>query len=217
MGGSLESIPKDGPLITVANHPYCILDGLMLSQRRDGEFKVLAHRAFRNAPDLEKVILPISFDETKEAAKHNLATRSEALNYLKGGGAIGVFPGGMVSTSAEAFSKPLDLAWRNFTGKIVARSDATVVPVFFDGSNSRLFQIDSHLHYTLRMGLMVQEFKARINSLVRVVIGEPIPAEDLANAKGDPTQCMDFLRKATYVFSPRPIDVNECGHDFEAK
>ena len=221
VGGSLDSIPKDGPLITVANHPYGILDGLMmglmLSQRRDGEFKVLAHRVFRNAPDLEKVILPISFDETKEAAKQNLATRAEALNYLKGGGAIGVFPGGTVSTSAKAFSKPLDPTWRNFTGKMVARSNATVVPIFFDGSNSRLFQIGSHLHYTLRMGLMVREFKARINSPVRVVIGEPIPVEDLANVKGDPTQCMDFLRKATYDLSPRPMNANEYGHEFEAK
>ncbi|MEO0904334.1 MAG: 1-acyl-sn-glycerol-3-phosphate acyltransferase, partial [Pseudomonadota bacterium] len=73
VAGSLENIPQDGPLIVVSNHPYGILDGLMmghiLSERRQGDFRVLAHRIFRRAPDLERIILPISFDETKEAAK----------------------------------------------------------------------------------------------------------------------------------------------------
>lgn len=221
VGGSLDNIPADGPLITVANHPYGILDGLMmghiLSKRRKGDFRVLAHRVFRKSPDLEKVILPISFDETKEAAKQNLATRAEALCYLKEGGAIGVFPGGTVSTSAKPFSTPLDPSWRNFTGKMVARSDAKVVPIFFEGSNSRLFQLGSHLHYTIRMGLMVREFKTRVNTPVRVVIGEAIDPVKLASVKDDPTTCMDFLRKATYDLSPRPIDPSQLGHEFEEK
>lgn len=218
-GGSLDNIPATGPLIMVANHPYGILDGLMmgriLSERRGGDFRILANSVFRKSPDLEQVILPINFEDTKEAAKQNLATRREALRYLENGGAMGVFPGGTVSTSARPFSHPLDPQWRNFTAKMVAKSGAVVVPVFFEGSNSRLFQLASHLHMTLRMGLLVREFRARVGSDIRVVIGKPIPADQLAVHKSDSKSCMDFLRKATYDLSPRPVPP-DLGREFEA-
>lgn len=221
VGGALENIPTDGPLIVVANHPYGILDGLIMGQilsaRRNGDFRVLAHRIFRRSADLEKVILPISFDETKDAAKLNLETRAEALRYLKAGGAIGVFPGGTVSTSARPFDMPLDPGWRTFTSKMVARSGATVVPIFFEGSNSRLFQIASHLHATLRLGLLIREFKHRLKSPVRIVIGAPIPQEALDQHRTDPRAMMDFLRKATYELSTKPLDATRLGHEFEEK
>jgi len=83
VGGSLDHIPTDGPLIVVSNHPYGVLDGLMmgriLSERRGEEFRILAHSIFRKSPDLERVILPISFDETKEAIELNIATRAESV------------------------------------------------------------------------------------------------------------------------------------------
>ncbi|MDX8353384.1 lysophospholipid acyltransferase family protein [Cognatiyoonia sp. IB215182] len=221
VSGTLESIPREGPLIVVSNHPYGILDGLMmgriLSERRDGDFRVLAHRIFRRAPDLEKVILPISFDETKEAARQNLETRAEAVRYLKEGGAIGIFPGGTVSTSAKPFSQPMDPSWRTFTAKMIAKSDATVVPIFFEGRNSRLFQLASHIHHILRTGMFIREFKTKINKPVRIVVGEPIPSEQLNAYKKDPKGCMDFLRKATYELSPSPLDPTSLGHEFEAK
>ncbi|PJI91583.1 putative hemolysin [Yoonia maricola] len=221
VGGALENIPATGPLIVVSNHPYGILDGLMmgriLSERRQGDFRVLAHRIFRRAPDLERIILPISFDETKEAAKLNLETRSKAVDYLKSGGAIGIFPGGTVSTSATPFSRPMDPSWRTFTAKMISKSGATVVPVFFEGHNSRLFQLASHLHSTLRTGMFIREFKAKINKPVRVVVGEPIPADTLAQYKKDPKGCMDFLRKATYELSTSPVDPSSLGHEFEQK
>lgn len=221
IGGTLENIPKTGPLIVVSNHPYGILDGLMMgrimSERRGGDFKILANSVFRKSPDLERVVLPISFDETKEAALLNLETRKEALRYLGEGGAMGIFPGGTVSTSARPFSKPMDPQWRNFTAKMVAKSNAVVVPVFFEGANSRAFQLASHLHTTLRMGLLVREFKARVGSEVRVVIGQPIPAEDLDAHKTDATSCMDFLRKATYELSPKPLNVTTFGREFDKR
>lgn len=221
VAGSLDSIPRVGPVIVVSNHPYGILDGLMmgriLSQRRAGDFRVLAHRIFRRSPDLERMILPISFDETKEAAKLNLETRTEAVRYLNAGGAIGIFPGGTVSTAATPFSQPMDPGWRTFTAKMIAKSDAVVVPVFFDGCNSRLFQIASHLHSTLRTGMFIREFKTRMNKPVRVVIGDPIPPAVLSAYKKDPKGCMDFLRKATYDLSPSPVDSSHLGHEFEDK
>ncbi len=221
INGSLDHIPRTGPLIVVANHPYGILDGLMmgriLSERRGGDFRILASDVFSRSPDLARVILPISFADTKAAAKLNLETRAEVLRYLAAGGAVGVFPGGTVSTGARPFDPPMDPSWRTFTAKMIAKSGATVVPIYFEGRNSRLFQLASHLHATLRVGMLIREFRARAGTPVRVVVGPPVNPAALATVKTDPKACMDFLRKATYGLSPRPLDPNRLGREFETK
>lgn len=217
VGGSLDNIPANGPLILVANHPYGILDGMMMGNilsRVRGDFRILAHKIFRKAEDLDRVILPISFDETKEAIKTNLNTRQTALKYLADGGAIGIFPGGTVSTAQTPMATPLDPVWRSFTAKMIAKSGATVVPIYFDGHNSRLFQIASHLHYTLRMALLIKEFRRRVDEPVRIVIGNPIPQAELDKFAQDPKGMMDFLRKATYDLSPKPVP-DVLGFEFE--
>ena len=150
-------------------------------------------------------LLPISFDEHREALAQNLATRRTALDYLGQGGAIGIFPGGTVSTGARPFSQPMDPGWRSFTARMVAKSDATVVPVYFDGHTSRLFQIASHMHCTLRLGLLIKEFSKRVDTPVRVVIGDPIGRDVLDPLAADAKAMMDFLRKATYELSPKPV------------
>ena len=220
VGGSLDLIPREGPLILIANHPYGILDGLMMGHILSlvrGDFRIMAHRVFRKAEDIERVILPISFDETKEALALNIATRKTALSYLGQGGAIGIFPGGTVSTAAKPFGQPMDPGWRSFTARMIAKSDATVVPVFFDGHNSRLFQLMSHLHSTLRMGLLIKEFRARVNSPVDVVVGQPIPRAELDGYAGDARAMMAFLRETTYGLSPRPLDPSARGFEFEQR
>lgn len=220
IGGSLDNIPQTGPLIVVSNHPYGILDGLMMGHilsKTRGDFRILANSVFRKAEDLNRIVLPISFDETKEAVKLNLETRKAALDYLAAGGAIGVFPGGTVSTSATPFSQPMDPGWRSFTAKMIAKSGATVVPVYFDGHNSRMFQLASHLHFSLRMGLLIREFRARVGTPVRVVVGEPIPVADLQSRSKDTREMMDFLRKRTYALSPKPYKSYDYGFEFEEK
>lgn len=220
VGGSLNNIPGDGPLILIANHPYGILDGLMmghiLSETR-GDFRILANGVFRKAEDINRIILPISFDETKEAVALNIQTRKVALDYLAKGGAIGIFPGGTVSTAAKPFALPMDPGWRGFTARMIAKSRATVVPVYFEGHTSRLFQIASHLHTTLRMGLLIKEFKRRVDTPVRVVIGQPIGRDVLDPMAGDTKNLMDFLRRATYELSPKPLKSYDYGYEFEEK
>ena len=98
-------------MVLVANHPYGILDGLamgrILSAAR-GDFRIIAHVVFRKAKELENVILPIDFGESKQAMARNLETRKQALAYLADGGAVGIFPGGTVSTAAKPFSRARD-------------------------------------------------------------------------------------------------------------
>lgn len=220
VGGSLSNIPQTGPLIAIANHPYGILDGLMLghilSETR-GDFRILANQVFSKAEDLDRIVLPVSFDETKDALKLNLQTRKVALDYLKEGGAIGIFPGGTVSTAVRPFGHPLDPGWRGFTARMVAKSEASVVPIFFDGTTSRLFQIASHVHVTLRMGFLIREFKKRVDRPVQIAVGKPIDADILREKSRDTKALMDFLRQQTYALSPKPIPANGYGFEFDGK
>jgi putative hemolysin len=216
--GSLDAVPRAGPVIFIANHPYGILDGLMLGHimsRTRSTHKIIAHSVFNNAPNLSQHLLPISFEADKTALALNIATRRTALNYLDMGGAIGVFPGGTVSTGARPFSHPMDPVWRNFTARMIAKSRAQVVPVYFDGHTSRLFQIASHLHSTLRVGLLIKEFRNRVDTPVRVAIGAPLGRDVLDPLAGDANAMMDFLRKATYELSPRPACTCALGSEFD--
>ena len=194
VGGSIDHIPKAGPLVLIANHPYGLLDGIalghILSVARV-DFRILAHTVFQKSDQLNRYILPVSFDETKVAMRQNLKTRKQALDFLAKGGAIGIFPGGTVSTARRLFTKPIDPGWRSFTARMIARSNATVVPIFFDGHNSRMFQMASHMHQTLRTGLLLKEFRARIDTPVRLVIGAPIARQQIQARSKDSLALMD--------------------------
>ncbi|KIT17271.1 lysophospholipid acyltransferase family protein [Jannaschia aquimarina] len=202
VGGTLDAIPAEGPLVIVANHPFGILDGLALSlvlSRRRGAFKVMANDIFLQAPELADVVLPVSFEETRAARAANLAMRRAALDWLGRGGAMGVFPGGTVSTPMRPFGEARDPVWRGFTAKLIRASGATVVPVHFDGANSRLFQLASHVHATLRLGLLIREFRARTDGPVRLSVGAPIGPDEIAAQGGTKADLMAWLRSRTYA------------------
>ncbi len=220
MQGELGDIPVDQPLIVVANHPYGILDGLVMGSilaQSGANFKIIANDIFNKAQEIKDKILPISFKNNRDAVSLNLKTRKNALKHLSRGGAIGIFPGGTVSTSSKLFSQPADPAWRSFTAKMIFKSNALVVPIFFDGNTSRIFQLASHLHPTLRAGLLLREFKLCLDKPVKIVIGKPIPRSRLNLFKNDSRKMMDFLRLETYKLSPNKNQTFEYGYEFEHK
>lgn len=214
----LEAVPRTGPLVIVANHPFGICDGLamgrILSSRRD-DFRIVAHKVFHKAKDLERIILPVDFGGDREAQMVNLATRRSAIAHLDAGGAIGIFPGGTVSTAREPFGRPIDPAWRTFTAKMASRPGVTVVPIFFHGGNSRLFQVASHLHVTLRMALLIKEFGRYVDGAVKTTIGDPIDRAEIEARSGDPRALMDYLRRATYSLAPEPLEDLSYGFEFD--
>ena len=111
----------------------------------------------------------------------------------------------------------MDPNWRSFTARMIAKSEAQVVPIFFEGQNSRLFQMASRMHATLRTGLFIKEFKKGIKKPVRMVVGEPIPRPEINAYRADARAMMDFLRERTYALSPEPLDATQIGFEFEGK
>ncbi|NQY96066.1 MAG: lysophospholipid acyltransferase family protein [Henriciella sp.] len=203
----LAQIPETGPLVIVANHPFGVLDGLLISwlvSLRRKDFKVLTNAVLDGAPEASEWLLPIDFAPTKEARATNIATRAESLERLKAGECIIVFPAGGVSTSPTPFYRAaVDDTWKPFTAKLITRSEAHVTPVFFEGQNSRLFQWASHVSIELRLALIFREVKRRVGTAMPVHIGETLSPETLANA-GKRHELMSFLRDQTYGMAPVP-------------
>jgi len=206
--GSPEYIPATGPTVVVANHPFGILDGLalgrLMSMRRK-DFRIVAHSVFRKAPEVNEHLLAIDFDNTREARALNLQTRRDALTFLDEGGAIAIFPGGCVSTAPTPFGQPIDPRWKNFTAKLALHPRAQVVPLHFEGQNSTLFQMVTHLSQTLRLALLINEFRTGITRPVPMRLGEAIDREAIEAHRGDAVALMDFLRATVYGLSPRPF------------
>ena len=201
----IKKIPSEGPLMIVANHPFGVLDGLVicwLTSKIRSEFKVLTHSLLLRASETKDFLLPIDFSENKNAMITNLETRKTARKILDEGGTIVVFPGGTVSTTKRFYNRTaLDPSWRNFTSRLIKRSKPTILPLHFTGQNSFLFQTASHLSETLRSSLLFHEVKRRINTKVPVIIGDPISYSDIDENLSN-TELSEFLRNTTYKINP---------------
>ena len=197
----LSEIPATGPLVVVANHPFGVLDGLVISwliSLRRSDFKVLTNSALDGVPEAKPWLLPVDFAPTKEAIAANVAMRRNALAHMKSGGCIIVFPGGGVATTPRPFDRTaVDDAWKPFTAKLITHSKAHVTPIYFEGQNSRLFQLASHFSIELRLALVFREVKRRMGKPVPVEIGQTLAPDDISNA-GKRSELMDFLRDKTY-------------------
>lgn len=86
--GAEGGIPKTGPVVVVANHPYGVLDGMAicwLVSKARSDFKILINNVLCRAPEIAACALPVDFDETPEALQTNLASRRQALAVLQVG------------------------------------------------------------------------------------------------------------------------------------
>ena len=180
----LQQIPRTGPLVIVSNHPFGVLDGLamswLVSSVRD-DFVVLTNAVLLRAPEIAPYVLPVDFDPTPEAMKTNVASRAKARAHLANGGCVVIFPAGAVSTSPDFFGRmpAVDGRWQPIAAQLAEKAQATIVPVHFVGENSKLFQIVSHIHVTLRLALFFHELRRKIGGSIEVRVGDPIAYADL--------------------------------------
>jgi putative hemolysin len=205
----LSKLPKSGPLVVVANHPFGVLDGLVISylvSRVRSDFLVLTNSVLYRAEEIRPFLLPIDFSETKEALDTNIKSRAAAKTHLIKGGCLVIFPAGGAATAPKPWSKlAVDAEWKTLTARLISQAKAPVVPFYFAGQNSRLFQIASHISMTFRLSLFFKEVYDKIGADVIVRVGELIPYEKLARL--DRKAFMQYLRDATYALAaetPRP-------------
>lgn len=203
----LLAAPRTGPLVIVANHPFGVLDGiiichLVLKLRRD--FRILTNSALYRVPEIHEWLLPVDFAETEEALETNIRTRAEARRFLAGGGALVIFPSGGVATTPRALARrALEAEWRPLTARLILQGKAPVLPIFFHGQNSRLFQIASQFSMTLRLALIFREVHRRIGTRLRMEIGDVIPFDRLAGMP-DKKAVMRYLRESVEALEHHP-------------
>lgn len=205
------------PLVIVANHPFGIGDGiaaLSLAERLGRPFRVMIHKDLLKIPDMAPYSLPIDFSETKEALKNNLAVRNEALQLLKAGVTIVVFPAGGVATAPRGFGKARDLPWKMFPARLIQEARASVIPVHFSGQNGRLFHLVSgpmnlgpedgqlaHLaakvSLTMRTSLLIREFAKLSGKSIKARVGRVLMWDELEPLR-DRKQLIAFLHDTVF-------------------
>lgn len=195
----LAAIPRTGPLLVVANHPFGVVDGLMICDlvakvRKD--FKVVAMSTLNRIPEVRAHVLPINFAGTREAMTTSARSRAAARATLAGGGCLIIFPAGGISTARRPFGPAIDGPWHPFVGKLAIATRATVLPVHFAGQNSDLFQVASWISLTLRLSLLLREAIRLIGRELTVRIGDPLPFAALPPLKAE--ELTLHLRAVTY-------------------
>jgi len=194
----------DAPIVIVANHPFGIGDGiavLALAEQLGRPFKVLINNELLKVPEMTDYSLPVSFEETKEAMAINMQTRHEAVRLLKEGVTIIVFPAGGVATARKGFGRAEDLPWKIFPAKLIQAAKASVIPIYFEGQNGRLFHLASKLSMTLRISLLIREFRRLSGSTITSHIGNVIPWESLSSG-GDRKDLLSRLYSAVFCMAP---------------
>ena len=196
--------PKSGPLIIIANHPFGIVDPVVLARwaaQFRPDLKVMTNSLLLAMPELEPHIIPVNPFGGEDAAKTNLAPMKEAIRLLRAGGTLVIFPAGEVAAyrMGRGIEEP---AWSRHVGSLVRRTQATVLPVYFPGSNSALFHAAGLLHSRLRTSLLLREFKRRAGGAVEMRVGHPIPYSRLKKFEDDEA-LTSYLRIHTFVLHQR--------------
>ncbi|MBE7494241.1 MAG: lysophospholipid acyltransferase family protein [Verrucomicrobiaceae bacterium] len=196
--------PKTGPLIIIANHPFGIVDPVMLSRwaaQFRPDLKVMTNFMMGAMKELQEHIIAVNPFGGDDAAKKNLTPMKEAIRLLRGGGALVIFPAGEVAAykPGRGVEEP---AWTNHLGSLVRRTQATVLPVYFPGSNSALFHTAGLVHPRLRTGLLLREFSRREGTTVQMRVGHPIPYSRLKKFEDDESLTR-YLRIHTFVLHQR--------------
>lgn len=194
----------DTPLVIVANHPFGIGDGiaaLALAEQLGRPFRVLINNDLMKVPEIRPYALPVCFDETKEAVAMNMATRHEAVRLLKEGVTIVVFPAGGVATAPKGFGRAEDLPWKIFPAKLVQQAKASVIPVYFGGQNGRVFHLASKISMTLRISLLIREFRKLSGKAITVRIGRTMDWSELAPL-ADRKNLLDYMYGAVFALAP---------------
>lgn len=201
----IARIPAKGPVVVVANHPHGLVDGMVLAEligRVRQDYKILTRSLLTEVEEIKHFMIPVPFPHEEGAIEKSLEMRRSAMAHLDKDGVIVIFPSGVVASSDTMFGPVLEREWNPFTAKMIHRSRATVVPIRFQGNNTRLYQIANQLSATLRQGLLIHEVVNSLNRAQRPVVGHSIGREEIDRWKDNPRGFMEWLRDSTLKLEP---------------
>ena len=196
----ISKIPKKGSLVITANHPHGLVDGMVLAEligKVRTDYKILTRSLLTGVKQIDQFMIPVPFDHEENALKKSLEMRKSAMDHLENGGVVVIFPSGKVASSETMFGDVVEGDWNPFTAKLIQKSGANVVPIFFPGSNSRIYQIANQISATLRQGLLIYEVVHAMNKPQKPLVGSLIKQDEISPWKSDPRGFMRWLRERT--------------------
>ena len=173
----ITNIPKTGSAIVVANHPFGLLDGLIICSiicdiRKD--YKILINEEVSQIDQIREYLLPIKFSTVTEDIKKNIITKKKAIEHLNSNGILITFPSGEVATSSLIFNEANEREWKPLIGSIINKTKADIVPVRFFGKNSLFFHTIGFINNNLRRVLFIRELFNKKNKKFNLTIGKRI-------------------------------------------
>ena len=192
---NVDNIPKAGSSIIVANHPFGLLDGLIICSiicdiRKD--YKILINDEVSQIDQIREYLLPIKFSTLTEDIKKNIISKKKAIEHVNSNGILITFPSGEVATSSLIFNEANERRWKPLIGSIINKTNATIIPVRFFGKNSLFFQTVGFINNNLRRILFIRELINKKNRTYKLSIGEKISS--LQKEKLNNKQIVDKLR-----------------------
>lgn len=198
---SFERIPKEGPLIVIANHPYGGMDGVVLGAILQGaraDSKLMGNYLLGKMEGIRGSIIEVDPFEGAQSKRSNLNGIRDAIRWLKGGGCLGAFPAGEVSSYNSRTRSVVDRPWSAHIVNLAQRSKAQVLPVYFEGRNSLLFQVMGLIHPRLRTLLLAREFCRMRHTEVKLRVGKIITPDRLGRFESN-NAATEYLRLKTHA------------------
>ena len=198
----LKRIPKEGPFITISNHPLGGIDGVLLLKlliEKRADYKIVANFLLQRVAPLKPYVMPVNPFETRKEAKSSIAGLKSALLHLREGKPLGIFPAGEVSTHKDG-KLNVDKPWEEGAIKLIKKANVPVIPIYFHAKNSRLFYFLSKFSDTLRTAKLPSEVIQQRGRVIKVRIGKPISVKDQDTFKALP-DFYKFIRRKTYMLA----------------
>ncbi len=197
----LDRIPKEGPVVVVANHPHGMVDGMIFADligRVRQDYRILTRSLLTSIDEVAgSYMIPVPFPHDPDAQRKYVEMRAKAMNHFKEGGVVCLFPSGVVASSETWWGPAIEAEWNVFTAKMIRRSGAQVVPMKFLGANSRAYQIANQVSPMLRQSLLLHEVVRSCNKPQNPIVGHPVSQSDIDARIDNPRDFMAWLRQTT--------------------
>jgi putative hemolysin len=195
----LDKIPETGRFIVVCNHPYGMVEGviianLLYAKRRDT--KIMANiglQAFQEIKDFFIFANPL-----KPKSALNSAAIKQCFTHLESDGLLVVFPAGRVSFYQSEKRCVSDGEWNRLTVTLMQKTAAPVLPVFISGTNSILFHRLGRIYYRFRLLMLAREMMKLDQHTIKLSAHNVLMPKQLTQLKGK-NMINDTLRLQCYL------------------